>query len=107
MFVNKRGLVTESFSCTYCPGGAGNGDVCIGAEHAGRNGYIKYLKAGNSKKYERSLGAAIGPNGVWDSSDAEYLAYALDELPGLADSFTSIAVSIDGSSYFFALFCSR
>ena len=63
---------------------------------------LKYLKDANSKKHEKRLIDAIGPNKVWDSGDAPYLAFALDQLPGLKDSPTSTVVSIGGSDYSYA-----
>ena len=99
---DKRGKVLSSFSEYIYPKQTGNENVLYSHEHAGKNGYSKYLKAGNSKKYEKRLIDAIGPNKVWDPGDAPYLAFALDQLPGLNNSPTSTAVSIGGSDYSYA-----
>ena len=91
-----------SFQLYTYPKKYGHEDLAFGSSHAGKNGYIKFTKAGNSKKHEKRLIDAIGSNKIWDSSDAPYLAFALDQLPGLEDSPTSIGVSIGGSDYSFA-----
>ncbi|WP_186508946.1 hypothetical protein [Synechococcus sp. RS9902] len=99
---DKRGKVLNSFSEYRYNKKSGNENVLIAAEHAGKNGYFKYLKVGNSKKHEKRLIDAIGPNKVWDSDDTPYLAFALDQLPGLKASPTSTAVSIGGSDFSYA-----
>ena len=92
----------SSFSEYIFPKQTGSENVLYAHERTGKNGYSKFLKAGNSKKHEKRIIDAIGPNKVWDSGDAPYLAFALDQLPGLKDSPTSTAVSIGGSDYSYA-----
>ena len=99
---DENDRVVSSIQSYKYPKDTGSEELHIYAAHAGEDGYKQFTKYANKKKYAKRIADAIGPNEVWDSGDAPYLASVLDQLPGLVDSPTSIGVMIGGSDYFFA-----
>ena len=75
-----------------------NEDIIIKARYDGPGGIFKVEKAENKKRYRELISDAIGSNGLYDSSDAQQLAYALDLFPGVAPNDPySIGVQIGDS----------
>ena len=99
---NSSGIVRRSFQTYSFSKKTRHKKLFIDAYHSGKNGYIKFLKAGNTKKHSKRFIEAAGPNKLFDRGDAPYLAFAFDQLPGLRKGPFSVGVRIGGSDYSWA-----